>query len=66
MGLAVETPEGAGTVVGHNVPSDSVIVRLDDGGRRCACPSASVCSPRKQHDTMYGTSQPVAVSDPEE
>ena len=22
-------------------------------GRRCACPSASVCSPRKQHDAMY-------------
>ncbi len=28
-------------VVGHNVPSDSVIVRLNDGGRRCACSKAS-------------------------
>jgi cell fate regulator YaaT (PSP1 superfamily) len=54
VGLKVDTPEGSGTVVGRNVPSDSVVVRLDDGGRRCACPSASVCSPRKQHDTMYG------------
>lgn len=54
VGLKVDTPEGPGTVVGRNVPSDSVTVRLDEGGRRCACPSASVCSPRKQHDTMYG------------
>ncbi|MEU9832271.1 regulatory iron-sulfur-containing complex subunit RicT [Streptosporangium sp. NPDC048047] len=55
IGSKVDTPEGTGTVVGRNVPSDSVTVRLDEGGRRCACPSASVCSPRKQHDAMYGT-----------
>ncbi|WP_433249071.1 PSP1 domain-containing protein [Streptosporangium sp. CA-135522] len=54
VGLKVDTPEGPGTVVGRNVPSDSVTVRLDEGGRRCACPSASVCSPRRQHDAMYG------------
>ncbi|GGL46487.1 hypothetical protein GCM10014719_54670 [Planomonospora parontospora subsp. antibiotica] len=65
LGLKVETPEGSGTVVGRNVPSDSVVVRLDDGGRRCACPSASVCSPRKQHDTMYGGAVAVAEADPE-
>ncbi|GLW13172.1 hypothetical protein Misp01_83000 [Microtetraspora sp. NBRC 13810] len=53
LGAKVDTPEGSGTVVGRNVPSDSVVVRLDDGGRRCACPSASVCSPRRQHDAMY-------------
>ncbi|WP_433445566.1 PSP1 domain-containing protein [Nonomuraea sp. CA-141351] len=56
VGSSVDTPEGAGTVVGHNVPSDSVVVRLNDGGRRCACSKASVCSPRKQHDAMYGDS----------
>ncbi|MEV5744149.1 hypothetical protein AB0L30_29175 [Microbispora rosea] len=65
-GLAVDTPQGPGTVVGHNVPSDSVIVRLNEGGRRCACSKASVCSPRKQHDAMYGDAQAVAVSEPEE
>nr|WP_127941317.1 regulatory iron-sulfur-containing complex subunit RicT [Nonomuraea polychroma] len=54
VGASVETPQGAGTVVGHNVPSDSVVVRLNDGGRRCSCSKASVCSPRKQHDAMYG------------
>nr|WP_184756527.1 regulatory iron-sulfur-containing complex subunit RicT [Streptosporangium album] len=66
VGLKVDTPEGSGTVVGRNVPSDSVTVRLDEGGRRCACPSASVCSPRRQHDTMYGGAVTVAESGPEE
>nr|WP_103957254.1 regulatory iron-sulfur-containing complex subunit RicT [Nonomuraea solani] len=54
VGAAVETPQGAGTVVGHNVPSDSVVVRLNDGGRRCACSKASVCGPRKAYDSTYG------------
>ena len=51
-GTEVSTPEGTGRVVGVNVPSDQVTVRLDSG-RRCACPSASVCSPRQQHDERY-------------
>ncbi|MEV0619530.1 regulatory iron-sulfur-containing complex subunit RicT [Nonomuraea sp. NPDC050404] len=54
VGASVETPQGAGTVVGHNVPSDSVVVRLNDGGRRCACSKASVCGPRKAYDGAYG------------
>ncbi|MEV4104154.1 regulatory iron-sulfur-containing complex subunit RicT [Nonomuraea sp. NPDC049649] len=54
VGLAVDTPHGAGTVVGHNVPSDSVVVRLNEGGRRCSCPKASVCGPRKAYDAAYG------------
>ncbi|MBG0814474.1 regulatory iron-sulfur-containing complex subunit RicT [Planomonospora sp. ID82291] len=65
LGLKVDTPEGSGTVVGRNVPSDAVVVRLDDGGRRCACPSASVCSPRKQHDATYGGAVAVAEAGPE-
>nr|WP_181610820.1 regulatory iron-sulfur-containing complex subunit RicT [Nonomuraea soli] len=54
LGANVETPEGSGVVVGHNVPSDSLVVRLNDGGRRCACSKASVCGPRIQHDEAYG------------
>jgi cell fate regulator YaaT (PSP1 superfamily) len=54
VGVSVDTPQGAGTVVGHNVPSDSVVVRLNDGGRRCACSKASVCAPRKAYDSTYG------------
>src|SRR5262244_743000 len=37
LGARVETEHGPGQIVGRNVPSDSVTVRLD-GGRRCACP----------------------------
>src|ERR1700735_3471044 len=42
-GSQVETEQGPGTVIGHNVPSDSVVVRLAADGRRSACPKASVC-----------------------
>jgi cell fate regulator YaaT (PSP1 superfamily) len=52
LGARVESPQGAGQVVSRNVPADTVTVKLD-GGNRCACPSASVCSPRKQHEQMY-------------
>jgi cell fate regulator YaaT (PSP1 superfamily) len=50
IGSEVETPEGPGRVVGHSVPSDSVVVRLNDGGRRCACTVASVCGPRQAYE----------------
>lgn len=45
IGTAVESPEGAGTVVGHNVPADTVVVRLPSGVR-CTCARASVCASR--------------------
>ena len=54
VGTQVETPEGPGTVVGHNVPADHVVVRLNDGGRRCACSRASVCAPRQAYEEAYG------------
>ncbi len=38
-------------MIGYNVPGDRVTVKV--GSRRCSCPSASVCSPRQQHDAMY-------------
>src|SRR3954451_415264 len=50
VGERVDAPDGPGTVVGHNVPSDSVVVRLDDGGRRCACSVAAVCGSRAAYD----------------
>jgi cell fate regulator YaaT (PSP1 superfamily) len=53
-GTQVETPEGTGTVVGHNVPSDTVVVKLAADGSSCACPRASVCGSRKAYDSMYG------------
>jgi len=50
VGEEVETPDGEGTVVGHNVPSESVVVRLAADGRRSACALASVCSSRKAYE----------------
>src|SRR5207244_11592427 len=37
VGSAVSTPEGDGTVVGHNVPAESVGVCVGAAGRRAAC-----------------------------
>jgi cell fate regulator YaaT (PSP1 superfamily) len=54
LGEHVETPEGEGTVVGHNVPGEKVVVRLDASGRRSACALASVCSSRKAYETREG------------
>jgi cell fate regulator YaaT (PSP1 superfamily) len=57
VGAKVSTDEGDGRVVAHSVPADSVVVRLDDGGRRCACSLASVCAPRQAHDAAYDAAQ---------
>ncbi|WP_433464979.1 hypothetical protein [Spirillospora sp. CA-128828] len=53
LGSRVSTPEGDGQVIGYNVPADRVTVKV--GSRRCSCPSASVCSPRQQHDAHYNS-----------
>ena len=56
-GQAVETPDGPGTVVGHNVPADQLVVRLAEDGRRAACPKASVCGSRKAYEAMHGSAR---------
>ena len=53
VGTSVTTPEGPGTVVGHNVPSDTVVVKLSADGRACACPKASVCTSRQAYEEMH-------------
>jgi cell fate regulator YaaT (PSP1 superfamily) len=66
-GTQVETPAGDGVVVGHNVPSDTVVVRLAASGRRCACSRADVCSPRQQYeasDTTTPDAVPVELAPP--
>jgi cell fate regulator YaaT (PSP1 superfamily) len=57
-GSHVETPEGEGTVVGHNVPSGTVVVKLTADGRTCACTRASVCGSRKAYESMHGNGKP--------
>jgi cell fate regulator YaaT (PSP1 superfamily) len=50
IGETVETEEGPGTVVGHNVPSDSVVVKVTASGQTCQCTRASVCGSRQAYD----------------
>ena len=57
IGSTVESPEGPGIVVGHNVPGDKVVVKLAEDGRRCACPKASVCGSRQAYEAKYGSGQ---------
>jgi cell fate regulator YaaT (PSP1 superfamily) len=50
LGEQVDTPEGVGTVVGHNVPGEKVVVRMAADGRRSSCALASVCSSRQAYE----------------
>ena len=54
VGASVETPEGVGRVVAHDVPRDQVVVRLDGTGRRSACDRADVCEARAAYRTRDG------------
>jgi len=54
VGTAVTTPAGDGTVIGHNVPSDTVVVKLAADGRAAPCPKASVCGSRKAYESLHG------------
>ena len=60
-GELVDAPDGEGTVVGHNVPADQVIVKLSEDGRRTSCPKASVCGSRKAYEAMHGSAQKPAA-----
>jgi cell fate regulator YaaT (PSP1 superfamily) len=54
MGSAVSSPEGDGTLVGYNVPGETVVVKLTESGKRTVCPKASVCGSRKAYESAYG------------
>jgi cell fate regulator YaaT (PSP1 superfamily) len=56
-GSQVDTPEGPGTVVGHSVPSDSVVVKLAGDGSTCVCSVASVCGSRQAYESTHGAGQ---------
>jgi cell fate regulator YaaT (PSP1 superfamily) len=61
-GECVETPDGPGTVVGHNVPADKVVVKLTGDGRTTSCSKASVCGSRQAYEAMHG-SAPAPAAD---
>lgn len=64
VGADVTTPEGDGRVIGHDVPRDSVVVRLNDGGRRCVCTAASVCGSRQAYEGSTAADGPVGGQAP--
>ncbi|MEO9139062.1 MAG: regulatory iron-sulfur-containing complex subunit RicT [Jatrophihabitans sp.] len=51
IGEQVETEDGPGTVVGHNVPGEQVVVRMAADGKRTPCALASVCGSRKAYES---------------
>jgi cell fate regulator YaaT (PSP1 superfamily) len=53
LGEEVETDDGLGTVVGHNVPGEKVVVRMAADGRVSRCALASVCSSRKAYESAH-------------
>ncbi|KUP98685.1 PSP1 domain-containing protein [Thermobifida cellulosilytica] len=50
-GTRVRVPDGDGVVIGHDVPAEKVVVRIDGTGRRCACDRADVCGPRQAYES---------------
>jgi cell fate regulator YaaT (PSP1 superfamily) len=50
VGESVTTPEGDGVVVAHQVPADSVVVRMRDSGATVLCAKAGVCGSRKSFE----------------
>lgn len=61
LGAPVDTADGPGTVVAHDVPRDRVVVRVAASGARTSCDRASVCGSRRAHDE--GTSPAAAPAD---
>jgi cell fate regulator YaaT (PSP1 superfamily) len=61
-GERVETPEGEGTVLGKNVPGESLTVRMGDGSQR-RCALSSVCGSRRTYEEAHGEG-PVGESSP--
>lgn len=51
IGEDVDSPAGPGTVVGHSVPRDAVVVKLAADGSSHVCPKASVCASRKAFES---------------
>jgi cell fate regulator YaaT (PSP1 superfamily) len=57
LGTTVGTPEGDGRVIAHEVPRESVVVRLAASGQTCRCPKADVCAPRQAYESLTASNQ---------
>jgi hypothetical protein len=53
----VSLDEGDGVVVAHQVPADSVVVRMNATGATMSCSRASVCGSRKAYESKDPSTQ---------
>ena len=51
VGERVNLPEGEAVVLAHQVPADSVVVRMSATGQVSPCSRAAVCGARRVHET---------------
>ena len=51
VGERVNLPEGEAVVLAHQVPADSVVVRMSATGQVSPCSRAAVCGARRMHET---------------
>ena len=58
VGERATSPEGDGVVVGHSVPTDTVVLKLLASGEVTHCDRASVCSARKSYDSRPSAGSP--------
>jgi cell fate regulator YaaT (PSP1 superfamily) len=63
VGATVTSPDGPGTVIGHNVPSDTVVIKLHADGQARVCPKASVCGSRQAYESEHGKTAKAARED---
>ena len=56
VGSRVETEEGEGVVVAHQVPADSVLVRVSASGATTSCALAKVCGSRQTYESKVAPS----------
>jgi cell fate regulator YaaT (PSP1 superfamily) len=65
VGQSVSLPEGEGVVVAHQVPADSVLVKMRTTGAVSSCSRASVCGSREAYSTRPQPEDAPAVPEPE-
>jgi cell fate regulator YaaT (PSP1 superfamily) len=58
QGERVDTPEGPGRVIGRNVPSETLIVRMAEDGRHQRCAVADVCGSRRAFERRPSADNP--------
>ena len=63
VGETIGTPDGDGRVIGHDVPGESVVVRLAASGQTCRCSRADVCAPRRARDDAVASGARATADD---